>query len=153
MYEQLLDEATKLMRSFGDDLQAPAGEDLLTDLRKRVRSQLRYDLPDQYLDFLRKANGLDWNGLTVYATGRTLIHGQTDRYLPGLVEANEQWREAGSYRDQVIFAHDGDTNFVWHLKDQAFQLRVQPLDRVTDTAESFDELLMKALEEHRPPQD
>jgi hypothetical protein len=150
MYEELFQEAAAVTRRLGDELQAPASEELIADLRKRVRQQLRYELPDGYLDFLRQANGMDWNGLSIYATGRTLIQGQTDRYVPGLVEANLQWREGGGYRDQVIFANDGDTNFAWSLKDSAFQVRIQPVDRVSETAASFEELLFKAFEVHRP---
>jgi hypothetical protein len=152
MYEQLLDEIAQNRRKRGRDLQPPASDAEIADLRKRARQQLRYDLPDAYLDFLRRANGLDFNGVSFYATQPSIIVGTEDRTIPGLVEANLDWRGGGSYRDQIVFGHTGDANYVYNTKDSAWQVRMQPTDSLIETVGSFEELLFRALDENRPPQ-
>jgi len=152
MYEELLEEIAANRRKRGRDLQPPASDAQLADLRKRARQQLRYELPDAHLAFLRRANGLDYNGLSLYCSERSVIVGTQDRYIPGFVEANQDWRAGGSYRDQIIFGHSANANYAYNTKESAWQVRMQPTDTVVGTVGSFEELILRALESHRPPQ-
>lgn len=150
MYEQRLDEIAAKFARRGRAMQPAATDAEVADLRKRARQRLRYDVPDAYLAFLRRTNGLDYNGLSIYSSARSLIAGTSDRTIPGLVEANEEWRAGGEYRDQVVFAHSSTSNFVFHLTDKAWQIRMQPTDTLIETAESFEDLIFRALGRHLP---
>lgn len=150
MYEALLDEFIAHRRRQGYDLQPPATDAQVADLRKRVRQQLRYGLPDGYAAFLKRTNGMEFNGLRFYATEASPVVGFEQVVIPGLVEGNLEWRQGGSYRDQIIFGHTGDANYVFHQTDEAFQVRMQPTDSVLETLGSIEELLFYAMDEHRP---
>lgn len=150
MYDELLQDVAAFRRESGRDLQPPATDTALADLRRRARSELRYAIPPEYEAFLRKTDGLDSNGISIYGSSRTLIVGTTNRFVSGLVEANLLWRKGGAYEDQVIFANDSLTNYVWHLDDEAWELRTTPSDDLREKVASFEELVFRALDAHKP---
>lgn len=148
MYSHLLQAIAERMNKYGDRLQTPCTEAELKDLRQRVKSKLRCNLPDGYEAFLLKANGLDWNGLVVYASSRLPIYGYSDRFIEGLVEANLDWRDVDDLKSHLVLADDGTALYTLNLKANAYDVVTQVgLTRLM-RFESFDKLLAEALNSH-----
>jgi hypothetical protein len=152
VYDALLEELVDLHRRNGWELlQPPVTEQRVDILRRRALTELELVLPDPYAAFLRRTDGLDFNGLCVYASDRLPIVGHGDRFIPGFVDANLDWRgNIESLGAQIVFAHDGMTNFVYNHKTGGWEIRWMPSDDLGETVESFDHLLLRALEDHRP---
>lgn len=114
-------------------------------LRSRVAFTLSYELPPAYLDILAVTDGLDLNGVQLYAS--TPKHGSDDYFLPGLVEANIQLRLGYEpAKNYVFFAESGMDAYRHNLRENTFEIS----DRVAETSvfESFataDELFQQML--------
>jgi hypothetical protein len=153
VYQALLEEMVAFHQQRGWGLlQPPVTEERLDALRARALAELGYTVPDAYVALLRRTDGLDFNGLCLLASDRQPIVGHTDRFLPGFVDNNLDWRgNIESMAHQVVFAFDGMTNFVFNQRTSAWEIRWMPSDDLGETVDCFERLILRALEDHRPP--
>jgi len=136
------------MRSYAEQLQPPCSDAELHALRHRARLELGHDAPDEYVRFLKRANGIDWNGLVIYASERAPIVGHADRSIDGFVDANLDFRDHSAFADYLVFADDGVALFVYHVTRSVYQAitRVGLVD--LESFRSFDDLIANALSGH-----
>ncbi|WP_231590603.1 YrhA family protein [Hymenobacter terrenus] len=125
----------------------------LEALHHACTQQLNYHLPSAYLDLLRLANGIDANGIQLYASQaqtRVTPEGRTKYLFRGIVEANEQWRDFPPNKEFVFFAESGDVLYCHNLTSGKFEI----VDRITNELiyqpSSFDtcEKLLEKLLNH-----
>lgn len=119
--------------------------------RRRVLDVLDYNLPATYLDLLAEVDGLDWNGVVLYAS-ETRLRDNEELAIQGLLEANVQLRLAYTPdKDIVYFAESGMDAYRHNLVSGQFEIA----DRVAggsvfetfDTAEQlFRQLLTNMLD-------
>jgi hypothetical protein len=85
----------------------PCSEESIENLRQRARSVLSFEVPEQYLAFLRVTDGLEWDGLLIYASKseRTLRYQRG--VIDGFVEMNDIAQEFDVFQDYIYFAQDG----------------------------------------------
>src|SRR5918992_2326557 len=88
MYRHLLNSVTEDQRRFRCEPQPPCTDTQLERLAERAMAELAAQLPEAYQDFLRLSNGLDWNGVVVFASERVPITSRPDRFINGFVEMN-----------------------------------------------------------------
>ncbi len=115
-------------------------------LNDEVRRRHGVDLPAGYLAFLRRSDGLDFNGLVIYDSAST-PEKPRQGFWQGLLAANEAWRDDPAMADWLVLG-DNDTDLLaWHLPSGVFSR----LDRVgLDRGKSFTDveaLLDQALQE------
>jgi hypothetical protein len=119
-------------------IRPPASPEAIERLRRFARETLRTDLPEGYVTFLRRNDGLVFNGYSVYAATEL-----KKPYLAGFVETNEILGE-GDDR----FAYYGGTSNTLYAQDRTSMawvaLDVPSLD-VVATFPSFDALLAQLL--------
>ncbi|MBD2633716.1 MULTISPECIES: YrhA family protein [Aphanizomenon] len=87
-YHQLLETIAQEHQKFQQSMQPPCNPQKLIQLKEKVENQLNCTLPDGYIEFLSITNGLDWNGLLIFASETIPIVGYTDRKIPGFVDMN-----------------------------------------------------------------
>jgi hypothetical protein len=150
MYQVLLNAVEGRMTSIGMSLQLPATNDELKDLRFKVQRELESSLPEEYCEFLARTNGLDWNGLVVYATQRSPIVGRTDVVIEGFVEGNLNYRGFEQMKEYLIFADDGTVLYVYNVVVRKYQVILRVGLSVLGTFDSFSELLFDALKASWP---
>ena len=148
MYDRLLEAIKGRKHSYGEDLQPPCSHEDLKSLRIRAKSELDFDIIDGYARFLKKANGLDWNGLVVYASKRAPIVGYSDRFIDGFVEANLAFRDFEPMKDYLVFADDGVVLFTLHAATNKYEVITRVGLSVLKSYSSFDELLTDAFSGH-----
>lgn len=115
--------------------QPPLSEPAREAFKSRVASTLSYELPQAYVDILAVADGLDWNGIVLYAS-ETRMH-DDELLIQGLLEANIQLRMAYTPdKDFIYFAESGTDAFRHNLVAHTFEIS----DRVVGTSvyETFD---------------
>jgi hypothetical protein len=133
-------------RREGERVHPGASDAACAALNLAVRQRHGVELPAGYLAFLRRSDGLDFNGLVIYDCASTPQQPRGG-FWQGLLAANHAWHENPALADWLVLG-DSDTDLLaWHLPSGAFCR----LDRVgLDRSEHFpsvDALLDAALQE------
>ncbi len=146
MYQDLVARiAAERKAGLGSDIQPPATEASLAHLRQRTRDELSAELPKGYLDFLRMTDGLNWEGLFIYASDRNPVVGKPTIFMHSFVEDNLDWRSYEKRKNYLIFA-DGDISlFVYNLVEKRYELQDRSSGTVLSTYDTFDAMITEAL--------
>ena len=139
--DDLLAAINAVKREFAQMISPPASPDAIERLRRLAWDTLRTELPEGYVTFLGRNDGLVFNGYMIY--------GATERekpyFLSGFVEANE--RLGGPQKGYVFY---GDSSIDLYAQDRTSGAWVT-LDRpsldVVATFPSFDAMLAHVLRE------
>ncbi len=148
MYQSLLQVIAGEMSRFGEQLQPPCSPRHLKDLQSSSNNALGHAVPEGYLDLLRLADGLDWNGLQIYASRRSPIVGYPDRIIEGFVEGNLAYRDFEPFNGFLIFAGDGVALYVYDITRNEYQAITAVGLTLLETAPSFESLIAKAIQGH-----
>lgn len=148
MYEQLLTRLRAEQARYGESSQPPCTEANLERLRQRARAELDAEIPDGYADFLHAQDGLNHNGLFIYASETSPIAGGADATIEGLVEANLSWRDDDFFKDYLILGEGNMDLYVRHLPTGEYQTIDRTPGNLIDTYPSFDQLIAAALNSH-----
>jgi hypothetical protein len=125
-------------RKFGCMIRPPATPEAIERLRRFARDTLRTDLPEGYLTFLGRNDGLDFNSYVIYAATE-----QKKPFLSGFVEANERLgRPEGRY---VYYGESGIDLYAQDRTSTAWVTLDRPSLSVMDTFPSFDAMLTQVL--------
>jgi hypothetical protein len=103
-------------------------------------------LPEAYIEFLKKVNGLDFNGLVIYGVDHVFLDKELDEDIHAFIETNDLWYE-NEWQKQYIFFGDSDT--AWYAYDQKENMYVEldkPSGTLMQSFESFDLMLSDALQ-------
>jgi hypothetical protein len=142
--EDLLQRIDAEKREYDQTIWPPATEESIDRLRVWARETLKTELCDSYIAFLRRNDGIDFNGFSVF--------GATEHkapFLGGFIESNARLPDSPSR-----FVFYGETGNTLYAEDRAYgrwvALDVPSLD-VVDQFASFDvileHMLRKAYEE------
>lgn len=154
MIKDLLDTVAAWEKRFKQTPQPPASDDAVQDLRKRSQAELGADIPDEYAELLKVANGIDWNGMTFYATETSPVpgrEGKKPRFVQGFVEQNKVWRGYEPKKNFLVFGDSGDEVYTYNLVDKAFQERDRQSDSLIRTHPTLEAMLAQAMDSHKPP--
>ena len=145
MYRELLEQINVEQQKYETMPQPPCDEAQIERLRDQARTELGDEIPDGYIEFLRLSNGLDWDGLLLYASERTQTRGNRPGPIEGFVPANLGHRDVEEMRDFLVFGVSGMETYVYDTKNRDYRV----LDSVSlDTYESyadFDSLMTEVL--------
>jgi len=144
-------EAIERQRSrWSEPLQPPASEEQVVRLLAMTTERLETELIVEYIDLLRVTNGIDENGLEVYATHtvRNIASDVIGRELmvDGFVEKNLELR--GDYQHFVDFLVFASTTLYFHGMDLSTgKYWVLPKDSKTPSRvfSTFEELMIDAI--------
>jgi SMI1 / KNR4 family (SUKH-1) len=148
MYERLLTAVGAEQAKYGEQSQPPCTEERLERLRRRTRAELGAELPEEYAAFLRTQDGLNHNGLFIYASEPSPVAGAGDAVIEGFVEANLGWREDEHFRAYLIFGEGNMDFYVRHLPTGEYQVIDRTPGNLIETHPSFDGLIAAALKAH-----
>jgi hypothetical protein len=147
-YHQFLEIIAQEQQEFQQSMQPPCNPQKLIQLKEQVENQLNCTLPDGYIEFLSITNGLEWNGLQIFASETMPIVGYTDGKIPGFVDMNLLYRENEDCLDLLFFGESGIDSYVYCISTKQYQI----LDRVslslTETFDSFEMLIYEAFQCH-----
>jgi hypothetical protein len=148
MYQTFLEEITRQMEEDGDQMQPACSPESLKQLEATAQAIFSRGLPVEYFRFLSLTNGLDWNGLMIYASATTPIVKHDEAFIHGLIEANLLWRDYKPNEKFLIFGESGLSKYVYAIASSEYQvIDRSSMDAVKSVA-SFDELMAEALENH-----
>lgn len=146
-WKDLLVEVEKIEDKYGSSLRKPASDKEIIKMNKTIQEKLEgCVLPESYIRFLKKINGLDFNGLVIYGVDEVLLDMEVDEVVHGFIETNEIWYE-NDWRNKYVFYGDSDT--AWYCFDLKMSLYVEldkPSGTLIQSFDSFDSMLKDALE-------
>jgi hypothetical protein len=71
-WKDLLIEIEKIEEKYGSSLRNPASDTEIIEMKHNIQQKLgNIVLPESYIEFLKKINGLDFNGLVIYGVSST----------------------------------------------------------------------------------
>ncbi|WP_428261667.1 YrhA family protein [Haliangium sp.] len=147
MYTDLLEQLREKQEHSGEPLRPPCSPAALLALQERVRTELGVELPEPYAAFLQLTNGLDWNGVSLYASERTKGMTGSGRVgtFEGLVEDNLDRRDVEEFEHLLVLGDSGMDLYVYNLKRRVYEV----LDSVSlddfERFDTFDELMRHVL--------
>ena len=136
--DALLAQINAEQREFEQTIWPPASPDAIMRLRELARDAFQTDLPEDYVRFLARTDGLDFNGHVIY--------GATEHkkpFLSGFVEANE--RLGGPQARHVYYGDAGDRLYAQDRASRAWVALDRPSLDVIATFPSFDAMLANML--------
>jgi len=136
--DDLLVKINAEQREFDQMIRPPASPDAIARLRTLARDTLQTDLPEDYVTFLGRNDGLDFNGYVIY--------GATERkepFLSGFVEANE--RLGAPQTRHMYYGDTGDQLYAQDRTSGAWVALDRPSLDVIATFPSFEAMLTKVL--------
>ncbi|HEX8656249.1 MAG TPA: YrhA family protein [Hymenobacter sp.] len=127
---------------FGGKLQPAADAEDLASLTKRVQDRFNYSLPTAYLNILAVADGMDFNGHTLYASKTHPLQGEENLLLQGLVEINEFWQDYAGNHDHhlIVFGETGDDLYLFDKRAQKFHVTDKVSGDVYQDFDTFEDL-------------
>lgn len=147
MWENLLSKIEKIEDKFGSKLNEPASSVQIQRLEETVKEKFNYTLPEQYINFLKTVNGLEFNGFIFYGVDRSLSESEYHQLVYGYVDTNEIWYDNEEQKQYMFF---GDSNISWYCFDLLNEIYVE-LDKPSGTQieiyRDFNTMLEKALED------
>ncbi|MBO1511142.1 YrhA family protein [Metabacillus bambusae] len=146
-WKDFLIEIEKIEAKYGSLLRNPALDTELIKMKHTIQQKLgNIVLPESYIEFLKKVNGLDFNGLVIYGVDEVLLDKEVDEDIHGFIETNELWNE-NDWQKQYIFFGDSDTAwYSYDLKDGVYVELDKPSGTLIQLFDSFDSMLSDALE-------
>ena len=145
MYQELLKRVAEEQRRFGSGLQPPSSGEQIQGLIERSRKELHTEPPVEYLNSLRLTNGLDWNGVVIYASDTVPIVGHPDRPIPDLVEMNLNYRDDPRFEDLLVLGSNGMDLYTYRISKGEYEVIDEVPHELVETIPTFDELMTKAL--------
>jgi len=145
MYRELLTRVADEQRGFGSSLQPPATEQQLQELVKAARNDVHAEVPADHVNFLRQSNGLDWNGVVIYATETVPIVGHPERSIPGIVEMNLNFRDDPRFNDLLVLGSNGMDLYTYRIATGLYEVYDEIPHELLDTISTYDQLITRAL--------
>lgn len=146
-WKDLLIEVEEIEDKYGSSLRKPASDTEIMKINQTIKEKLKnIVLPESYIEFLKKVNGLDFNGLVIYGVDEVLLDMEIDEEVHGFIETNEIWYENDWQKNYVFF---GDSDTAWYCFDFKAGVYVEldkPSGTLIQSFESFDSMLKEALE-------
>lgn len=129
----------------GEAVHPGADADQIDRLRKAAFGAFGVELPDDYLAFLERSNGLDYNGLVIYDCESSPEH-RSGGFWQGFVAANRLWRDNPANESLLVFGDSDMELYAYDLRSRGYcSLDKIAHDRV-ENYRSFDEMIDQALQ-------
>lgn len=102
-------------------------------------------VPDSYQEFLRRTNGLDWNGTVFFASETSPYYDDPNLFLEGLVEENLRLREVPANAEYLIFGESGMEMYLLDIGTGSYNIVDHISLEVFESFGSFEEMFVAAL--------
>ncbi|MDM5187378.1 YrhA family protein [Bacillus sp. DX4.1] len=139
MVLDLLSSIEKIKNKRGKSIIQSASDESIQNIKNWISSNVKKNVwVNEYENFLKIANGLDFNGLVIYNANPTDDNN-------GFITANEIWRENEWDSNYLFF---GDSSIAWFCFDVDSHLFLEldkPSGDIMAEYHSFNEMIEQAI--------
>lgn len=139
-YDELLDEILSQKESFGYPAEAPCYAERLSEFNAVFARKFKIELPQKIEDFLKKTNGLEWNGTTLLG-----VDDEKDFSVGGLLTFNASAKERPPR--MLLLGWSDISQFVYDPQANKHRILDDSTGEILESFDSFDELLYRVLSE------
>ena len=144
MWEDILQEVIDLKMQFGDQINPGATDEDMKKWLLACRTELNKEIPDEYLQFLKKINGIEFDGFILYGIDLEYVTQRTEVYISGLISNNKDWADISE--NEYLFIGDSSISwYVYGMSDEKYYELDKPSGDVIGVSESCNDLLEKVL--------
>ncbi len=145
MWKDKLQEIVQEMNLFGEKINIGATVEEIQLFLKETKTELKVDLPDDYVKILEVVNGIEFNGFILYGIDQHLLDMQPNQTINGLIECNKIWYE-NEWQKNYIFLGDSDISwYVYDLIECRYCILDKPSGRKMEEFKSLECLVEKLL--------
>lgn len=149
IYQRLLDQISAMRKQLDLGIRPGCTAQDLADLQTRARKELGVEIPPGYADFLRQHDGLNWNGLFVYAS-KTVSATSPGKgvLIEGFMDANLDFRSNGWESEWMLFGDSSLDLYVFNPAQNKYMICDRTSLDETESYTSFEEMIAEALRIH-----
>lgn len=126
----------------GETSQAAASAEQVAQARDELRARFGAVLPEDYAAFLRRCNGMDYNGMVLYGASQSPDEPGAGGFWQGLAAANAQWREGQGHEGYIVLGETDMDLLTVGLEGSGPVLR----DKVSGDVNELFETVAQAIE-------
>jgi len=145
MWKEKLEEVKKVLNEFNRDFDAPATEKEIQLFTDEVKKKFGFDLPEEYIDFLKVMNGYEFNGFVIYGVDERLLEKKPDEHINGFIELSEILYEVEDPKQYIFIGEDNISLYVYDLVRKKYIIIDNPGGGEMEYFDRFDEIITKLL--------
>ncbi len=98
-------------------------------------------LPQGYIDFLKKVNGLAWNGIEFYSTDQIVeADNPTSFRLMDLVSMNDEFNDLYELDEKVLLGRADEDYYTYNIETEKYEALELESREAWEEFDTFDEL-------------
>jgi hypothetical protein len=103
-------------------------------------------LPQGYIDFLKKHNGLSWNGIEFYSTDQVYEEGKPDGYrLMDLVSMNDEFNDYYELDEKVLLGRADEDYYTYNIETKRYEMLERESREPWNEFDTFEDLFFYAV--------
>jgi len=145
MWKEELNRVAQEKSKYHEKINNGATEDEVRLFHKHAHIEIGVDLPEEYLDFLREVNGIEFNGFILYGIDQKLLASVPNQKISGLIENNRIWYENVWQKKYIFIGESSISWFVFEPNNKKFIELNKPSGDVVMEFENCDSMIKKIL--------
>jgi hypothetical protein len=119
----------------------PASDEDITGCNKDLIELGLEPLPQGYIDFLKKNNGLAWNGIIFYSTDIvTEADNPTSFKLMDLVTMNDEFNDRYELDEKVLLGRMDEEYFTYNIETKKYEVLELESREIWEQFDNFEDL-------------
>ena len=145
MWRDYIDQIEKEQIEYGEMLNEGVQDE--EGLFEIVKSRLGVSLPVPYIEFLKKTNGIEYNGYILYGVDEEYLSNRPCAPIYGIIDRNNIYWENAWYKDCLFL---GESNIGWYVfifSSEEYAELDKPSGQLLRKFESGEQMIEAALRE------
>ncbi|MCL2211495.1 MAG: SMI1/KNR4 family protein [Treponema sp.] len=138
----IIDEIIDILNEDNSSMIArPAGKDDISLCQKMLTDIGLEPLPQGYIDFLKKNNGLAWNGIIFYSTDQvSCIDDPNGFKIMDLVTTNDEFNDRFELDEKVLLGIADDDYYTYNIETRKYEVLEFSSRELMEEFDSFADL-------------
>ena len=146
MYIEEINLLIKEMYKYGDKINDGVLEKDLKLFVDIFEKNFNVILPNDYLDFLKNFNGIEFNGFIIYGVDKDLLSITTHNHINGLIEFNTIFYENEHQKKYIFLGENNISCYVYDIKLGVYFELDNPSGIKINEFASFKDMLKSFIE-------
>jgi hypothetical protein len=137
-----IDELIGILNEDSDSMiPRPASDEDIAQCNNHLVELGLEPLPQGYIDFLKKHNGLAWNGILFYSTDRVIEAGNPGGFkLWDLVSENDEFNERYELDEKVLLGRADEDYYTYNIETKKYEALELESREIWEECDTFEDL-------------
>ncbi|SFS07081.1 YrhA family protein [Anaeromicropila populeti] len=144
MWKEKLNEIERIYSKYNKKINDGCLDEVMQEFQDEVFENFNYNLPEDYLQFLKCVNGIEFNGFSIYGVDNYITEDDKNENT-GYIDSNEIWYE-NQWQKKYMFLGDSSISwFCYDIENETYVELDKPSAEKAGEYKVFYELLDKVL--------